>query len=98
MFAIAIDSAVRYSDTCAMDWKQLITEITQFGLTQAEIASRTGMAQSAISELATGKTSEPRFSTGRKILALHRAARRAYTVSHSQPQSNGKTLAVGVEV
>lgn len=59
-----------------MDWKQLISDITQLGLSQADIATRTGIAASAISELATGKTKEPRWTTGQKLRALHRTAKR----------------------
>ena len=67
---MAIDNKVRYGDTLRMDWKQLIADITASGLTQAEIASRSGLAQSAISELATGKTVEPRYSTAKKLIAI----------------------------
>ena len=59
-----------------MDWKQLIADITQLGISQADIATRTGIAASAISELATGKTKEPRWTTGQKLRALHRSAKR----------------------
>lgn len=59
-----------------MDWKQLILDITQLGISQADISIKTGIAPSAISELATGKTREPRWTTGQKLLQLLRAAKR----------------------
>ena len=55
-----------------MDWKQLILEITSSGMTQAEVAAEAGLAQSAISDLVTGKTTEPRYSTGKKLVAIRR--------------------------
>jgi len=59
-----------------MDWKQLISDITSLGLSQADISTKTGIAPSAISELATGKTKEPRWSTGQKLRSLYRATKR----------------------
>lgn len=59
-----------------MDWKQLISELTRLGVSQAEIATQTGIAPPTISELATGKTREPRWTTGQKLRALHRSAKR----------------------
>lgn len=76
MFAMAIDIAVRYSDTMAMDWKNLISEITASGMTQAELATKAGLVQSAISDLVTGKTTEPRFSTGQKLVAIRNELKR----------------------
>lgn len=56
-----------------MNWKQLISEIADAsGLTQAQIAAHTGLAQSSLSELLSGSTKEPRFSTGQKLVAMHR--------------------------
>lgn len=59
-----------------MDWKDLLSDLFAFGLTQSVIAERIGVAQSAISELATGKTKEPRWSTGQKLQTLHRGLKR----------------------
>lgn len=59
-----------------MDWKDLLSEMFANGLTQTVIAERVGVAQSAISELATGKTKEPRWSTGQKLRSLYRATKR----------------------
>lgn len=55
-----------------MDWKQVISELISSGLTQCEIAKAAGVAQSAISELYTGKTTEPRYSTGLRLMQLRR--------------------------
>lgn len=65
-----------YSDNWRMDWKDLLSELFASGMTQTVVAERIGVAQSAISELATGKTKEPRWTTGQKLRALHRSTKR----------------------
>lgn len=52
-------------------WRDIITELRLMGLTQMELAGHCGVNQSAISELLTGKTTDPRYSTGASLLALH---------------------------
>lgn len=55
----------------AMQWKNVIAEIqSRQGWTQPQIAKAAGCAQATISDLATGKTSEPRFALGQVLLAL----------------------------
>ena len=54
-----------------MQWKNVISDIqTRQGLTQPQIAKAAGCAQATISDLATGKTNEPRFALGQVLLAL----------------------------
>lgn len=67
-----------------MDWKQLIADITQLGISQADISTRTGIAPPTISELATGKTREPRWSTGQKLRSLYRAAKRQAKLAQAE--------------
>lgn len=56
-----------------MQWKNVIAEIQSTrGLTQPQIAEAAGCAQATISDLATGKTAEPRFSLGQALLALRK--------------------------
>lgn len=59
-----------------MDWKNVISDLVAEGFTQPELASLCKCSQTAISELATGKTSQPRFSTGAALLKLHKKSRR----------------------
>lgn len=60
-----------------MDWKNIISDIqAALGLTQAQIAHKVGLSQVSISELASGKTGEPRFGAGSALLGLHRKALR----------------------
>lgn len=53
-----------------MDWKSLIAVLQSRGLTQAQIAAECKCGQPSISDLATGKTLEPRFSLGEALLSL----------------------------
>lgn len=62
-----------------MDWNKIVTEIKESGLTQAEIAAAIGVATGTLSELCSGKVSEPKWSRGDALLELHasRVAKRA---------------------
>lgn len=55
-----------------MDWKKIIAEILDSGLSQADIAASVGIAQPSVSDLATGATKEPRWGVGDRLIALHR--------------------------
>ena len=54
-----------------MDWNQIVTEIKDAGLTQAQIAERIGVSAGTLSELCSGKVIEPKWSKGAALLALH---------------------------
>jgi len=62
-----------------MDWNKIVAEIKETGLTQAQIADEIGVAVGSLSELCTGKVSEPKWSRGDALLELHasRVAKRA---------------------
>ena len=64
----------------AMDWKKLIESLTAAGWKQQQIADRCGCVQSAISELATGKVKNPRFTIGQALIAMGK--RKATTDKH----------------
>lgn len=54
-----------------MNWPNIIERIQSArGWTQPQIAVATGCAQATISDLATGKTKEPRHSLGQALLGL----------------------------
>lgn len=53
-----------------MDWKQVLTRLTDEGLTQTQIAERCGVAQSTISGLARGATKSPTYELGTQLLAI----------------------------
>lgn len=54
-----------------MNWKTIIAELQAYGVTQPQIAVACGCAQATISDLATGKSTEPRHALGQSILAMH---------------------------
>jgi len=53
-----------------MDWKSAIASLQGRGLTQPQIAAWCGCGQSTISELAVGRTKDPRDSTGQALRSL----------------------------
>lgn len=54
-----------------MDWKTLIAELTEIGMTQAEIGAIAELSQPAISDLANGRTRDVRWSSGDRLRKLH---------------------------
>ena len=54
-----------------MDWKLLIAELRAHGLSQPQIAAACDCGQATISDLASGKTDDPRHSLGQALRALH---------------------------
>ena len=55
-----------------MDWKTIIKEIQDCGLTQNQIKAACGCSQSLISAIATGTKGNPSFATGQAMIALHK--------------------------
>lgn len=53
-----------------MDWPNIIETLRKRGWTQALLADRLGIAQSAVSDLSRGSTKDPKHSTGRVIEEL----------------------------
>lgn len=56
-----------------MQWKHYIAAIAEKGISQSQLAKQAGCGQATISDLASGKTLEPRHSLG---MALIRVGRR----------------------
>lgn len=54
-----------------MDWNKIVAEIKETGLTQAQIADAIGVAAGTLSETCSGKVSEPKWSRGDALIALH---------------------------
>lgn len=52
--------------------KQLVDELSEAGLTQSDIASKTGLTQATISRMKAG-VSEGRLSNWQRLNDLHRA-------------------------
>jgi transcriptional regulator with XRE-family HTH domain len=53
-----------------MTWKSIVAELQALGLSQPQIANACGCRQGTISAIATGKTAEPKFGLGKKLLEL----------------------------
>lgn len=56
---------------CVMDWKKLIQDLLDSGLTQVEIGRRVDCSQPTIAALASGAQKEVRWTTGDKLRRLH---------------------------
>lgn len=54
-----------------MEWNKLISEIKETGLNQAQIASAIDVSEGTLSEWNTGDVSDPRWSKGNALIALH---------------------------
>lgn len=54
-----------------MDWNKIVAEIKETGLTQAQIADAIGVSAGTLSEICSGKVSEPKWSRGDALIALH---------------------------
>lgn len=60
-----------------MDWKKLIADLVEAGLTQTVIAEKCGVRQSTISDLHRLPDRSPSFDLGTKLMALHAALPKA---------------------
>lgn len=59
-----------------MDWKKLISELVDSGMTQTAIGESIGVSQSAVAQVLSDKTSSQRgfrWEPGQKLIDLHRA-------------------------
>lgn len=54
-----------------MNWTLIISEISDAGVSQAEMAKRCKCGQSTISEIYRGEIKNPSFSIGNELVALH---------------------------
>lgn len=53
-----------------MQWKDYLAELAAKGVSQSQIARETGCGQATISDLALGKTREPRTSLGMALMRI----------------------------
>jgi transcriptional regulator with XRE-family HTH domain len=66
-----LDQYRRGDMMAAMNWPAILETLRQRGWTQALLAERLGIAQSAVSDLRRGVTVDPKHSTGEAIRALY---------------------------
>lgn len=79
--AIAIDSCIATAIINRVDWKKVVADVEESGLTQNEIAELVGCSQPYISQLKTGVRKKVDFDIGRSLEKLHkdRCGRRRQT-------------------
>ncbi|QIL72293.1 helix-turn-helix transcriptional regulator [Diaphorobacter sp. HDW4B] len=53
-----------------MQWKDYIAAIAERGLTQKQLADKAGCGQATISDIASGKTRDPRSSIGFALIRI----------------------------
>lgn len=53
-----------------MKWNDFIAAIAEKGVSQSQLAKQAGCGQATISDLASGKTQEPRHSLGMALLKV----------------------------
>lgn len=59
-----------------MDWKKVIADLLDSGMTQVQIAAKCGVSQSSVSDLYRGASKKPSFEFGSKLMELHKPRRR----------------------
>lgn len=60
-------------DNVRMDWKNIIEDLQESGMTQAEIGVAIGKSQAWVCALAKGQYSDVRWSDGEALRKLHDA-------------------------
>lgn len=55
-----------------MDWKKIIQDLTNSGLTQAQIAESCNTGQSHISALSKGVRKSPNWQLGESLINMHK--------------------------
>lgn len=71
VITMALDIGKRESDNGHMNWKKLIQDLMDAGVTQAVIADKCGTSQGYISGLYRGDRKSPNYELGSKLVALH---------------------------
>lgn len=56
-----------------MNAQQLVTELNEAGMSEAEIGAAIGLSQAQVHRIKSGETKETKWSAGDRLIALHRA-------------------------
>ncbi len=70
---LVFDFAKHICDNHGMDWKNIIEDLQESGMTQAEIGEAIGKSQAWVCALAKGQYSDVRWSDGEALRKLHDA-------------------------
>jgi predicted transcriptional regulator len=65
-------------NTKRTDFQEVIENLVSVGMTNMDIAKEIGIPQASISHLRTGVVKDPRYSVGKKLMAIHTREMRAY--------------------
>lgn len=57
-----------------MDWRKMVSDLSDAGYTQVQIAQELGKAQSWVADVAKGRYADLKWSDGQKLIAFHRTA------------------------
>lgn len=71
-----------------MDFKTVISDLMGAGLTQSQIGRLAGLKQGSITDLIRGRTQEPRYNAGRRLVALHKQVMRKAGVAPQESHDN----------
>lgn len=74
---MAIDNEYRLCDISAMDWKNIITELQELGLSQVEIGKELGKSQAWVADVLSGRYMDLKWADGQALLRLHKRAIKA---------------------
>lgn len=55
-----------------MDWKKLLNELREAGMSQAEIAKELGRSQAWVSAVCAGDFHDLKWADGQRILEMHK--------------------------
>jgi predicted transcriptional regulator len=56
-----------------MNFQQLVTDLNEAGMSEADIGSSIGLSQAQVHRLKTGESKQPKWESGQKLVALHKS-------------------------
>ena len=56
-----------------MNFQQLVTDLNEAGMSEAEIGGVIGLSQSQVHRLKTGESKHPNWEAGQKLVTLHKS-------------------------
>jgi hypothetical protein len=78
-----------------VNWPNLIFDLLRAGLSEARAARLCGTSRQVINALKMGDTREPRWSTGQKLIALHKSYVKEGFIDGGETAQLGAVLARG---
>lgn len=69
-----------------MNWSAILLDLTNWGLTQVQIAKKCGCTQSRISDLARNDDTSVSYQLGAALAALHKAEARKHRLAEPKAE------------